>query len=156
MKNRKPTDKQIKNVYLEHHSNLALLSTAVAMVSLMIFMLLYMGTLGNVTPERAVMAYSVAPVIGVACWIIAAVLCLVIAVKKKIYLIEFAVYSLIMGFGLFFIYNMPAFFYNNFKNTYIVANWAKSLFVGMLTVSAVYLVVSVVWHLILATPKKKK
>lgn len=156
MKNKKSTDRQIRNLYCEHHSNLALLSTAVAMVAFMVFMLIYMGTLGNVSPQRAVMATSVAPVIGVACWVISAVMFLVVALKKKKYLIEYAVYSLVMGFGLFFIYNMPMFLYDNFKNAYLIANWAKCVFFAMVVVSVIYLLISVVWHFVLSTPKKSK
>ena len=156
MKNKKSTDRQVRNLYCEHHSNLALLSTAVAMVAFMVFMLIYMGTLGNVSPQRAVMATSVAPVIGVACWIISAVMFLVAALIKKKYLIEYAVYSLVMGFGLFFIYNMPMFLYDNFKNAYLIANWAKCVFFAMVVASVIYLLISVVWHFVLSTPKKSK
>ena len=102
------------------------------------------------------MATSVAPVLGVACWVLGAVMLLVVALKKKKYLIEYAVYSLVMGFGLFFIYNMPMFLYDHFKNVYFVANWAKCMFFAMVAVSVVYLVVSVVWHFALSTPKKNK
>ncbi len=156
MKNRKSTDRQIRNLYCEHHSNLALLSTAVAMVAFMLLMLIYMGTLGNVSPQRAVMATTIAPVIGVACWVLGAVMLLIVVLKKKKYLIEYAVYSLVMGFGLFFIYNMPMFLYENFKNVYFVSNWAKCVFFAMVVVSVAYLVVSVVWHIVLSTPKKNK
>ena len=156
MKNRKPTDKQIKNVYCEHHSNLALLTTAIAMVTFMVLMLIYMGTMGNVNPQRALMAYSISPVIGVVCWIAAAALCIIIATKKKKYLIEYAVYALVMGFGLFFMYKMPAFVYTAFKGHAIATNWAKTVFLAVAAFGTIYVIVSVVWHLILATPGKSK
>lgn len=158
MKNRKATEKQIKNIYCEHHSNLALLTTAVAMITFMVFMLIYMGTFqsGNYSMSKVDMAMGVAKVVAVACWIITAGLCVLIATKKKKYLVEYAAYSLVMGFGLFFMYNMPMFIYNAFSKFAFARSWAKTVFTALSLLSAIYFVVSVSWHLVLATPGKSK
>ena len=117
-----------------------------------------MGTFqsGNYSMQKIDLAMGVAKVVGVACWIITAGLCVIIATKKKKYLAEYAVYSLVMGFGLFFMYNMPEFIYKAFYNFKFIHSWAKTIFAGLSVLAVIYFLVSVTWHVVLATPKKNK
>lgn len=159
MKNRKPTNKQIKNMSCEHHSNLSLLSTAVGMIALMVLMLIYMGTFqsGNYSMNKMNMAIGVSTFVGVACWIAGAVLAIISVLKKKKYLIEYIVYSFVMGFLLFFMYNMPPFLHEAlFKGTPIYSQRAIWLFRGASAIAIAHFVISVIWHGVLATPKKAK
>ncbi len=159
MKNRKPTNKQIKNMACEHHSNLALLSTAVGMIAFMVLMLIYMGTFqsGNYSMNKMNMAIGVSTFVGIACWIVGAVLAVVAVLKKKKFLAEYIAYSFVMGFLLFFMYNMPAFLHEAlFKGTSIYNTRAVWLFRVASILAGAHFVISVIWHGILATPKKAK
>ncbi len=160
MKNRKPTEKQIKSIYCEHHSNLALLTTAIGMVAFMVLMLIYMGIVQGerFSQSRFDMALAIAPVAGIICWILAAVLGVVIAYKKKTYLTEYFVYSLFMGFALFFLFEPGklGFIFDWLYPTGIFNAWSVYAFWGTCIVSAIYFITSIVWHSVLGTPGKNK
>ena len=92
MKNKKATSRQIKNAYCEHHSNLALLTAAVAMVAFMVLLVIYMGEFQNMnyySYQKLEMSRGVSVGVGVASWIAAAVLSFVSVRKKKKYLVEY-------------------------------------------------------------------
>ncbi len=160
MKNKNVVKKEQKTVYCEHHSNLALLTTAVAMIAFMVLMLIYMGIVQGerFSQSKFEMALAIAPVAGVICWLLAAVLGVIIVGKKKTYLIEYFIYSLIMGFALFFLFQPGklGFLFDWLYPTGIFAAWSVNAFWGISILSAVYFVVSIVWHSILGTPKKGK
>ncbi len=153
MKNRKPTNKQIKNETCEHHSNLALITTVVAMISFVVLMIVYMG---DHNPARIEMAFTASRVCAAGFWIAAAVLA-VKSVRSRIkYLLEYIIYMIIVGFGLMFMYNMPHFVYELLEGTKIGMNWARAIFKGLSLLSVVYFLTSVIWHLVLATPRSAK
>ena len=160
MKNKNVANKQQKNVLCEHHSNLALLTTAVAMIAFMVLMVIYMGLMQGerFSQTKFDMALAIAPVAGVICWILAAVIGVVIAVKKKSYLVEYFIYSLFMGFALFFLFEPGklGFIFDWLYPTGIFNAWSINAFWGTCIVSGVYFLLSIVWHSILGTPKKGK
>ena len=151
MKTRKPTDKQIRNERCEHHSNLALLTTVVAMIGLVVLMFVYMGDHNSANIGLVI---SASKYCAAAAWIGAAVFAWNAVSKKKKYLLEYIIYLLVLGAGLFFMYSMPDFVYELIKGTYLSRNWARSIFKVTAISLVVYSLVSLVWHVILATPRK--
>jgi hypothetical protein len=152
MKKKISAEKQLKNAYCEKHSNLALITTALAMISFVVLMPVYMG---DHNPMRVSLALGASKAGGVLAWIAAAVIIFVSVKGGKKHLAEYAVYLIIMGIGLFFMYNMPMFVYNLIKDTRFAFNWARNIFKILSAISAVYFVVSVIWHVVLASPDRK-
>ncbi len=155
MKNKNVTNKQEKNVYCEHHSNLALLTTAAAMIAFMVLLVIYMGFKNY---QRLEMSIAVASFASIACWILAAVIGAVSVIKKKKYLVEYFIYTLFMGFALFFLFEPGklGIIFDWLYPTGIFSAWSVNAFWGICIVSGVYFLVSIVWHSILGTPKKGK
>jgi len=153
MKNRKPTNKQMKNERCEHHSNLALITTVVAMISFVVLMIVYMG---DHNPSRIEMAFTASRVCSVGYWVAAAILAVKSVKTGAKHLLEYIIYMIIVGFGLMFMYNMPHFAYELLEGTRLGMNWARAIFKGLSLLSVVYFLTSVIWHLVLATPKRGK
>jgi len=153
MKIRKPTEKKMKVLKYEHHSNLALLTTVIALISFVVLMLVYMG---DRTPQRIDMAIGASKFCAIGFWVAAAIFAVNAVRKNKRYLLEYIIYMIILGFGLFFMYSMPAFIYSLIKDTMLGLNWARAIFRVLSVGAVVYSIVSVLCHVILATPKKNK
>lgn len=153
MKTRKLTDKRIKMLKCEHHSNLALMTTVIALTSFVVLMLVYMG---DHSAARVGMAIGASRLCGIAFWIAAAAFAVNAVRKNKKYLIEYIIYMIILGFGLFFMYSMPSFIYPVIEGTIIASNWARGIFRVLAVGSVVYFIISVGYHLVLATPGKNK
>ena len=153
MKKKISEEKQLKNAYCEKHSNLALVTTALAMVSFVVLMLVYMG---DHNPSRVSLALGASKVGAVAAWIVAAVITFVCVKKGEKHLAEYAVYLIVMGIGLFVMYNMPMFVYRLIKDTRFAFNWARNIFKILSLISGVYFLVSVTWHMVLASPRGNK
>ena len=151
MKKRIPRKENI-NLY-EHHSNMALLTTVISLISFAVLMLVYIG---DHAPQKMELAITASKVCAVLYWITAAIFAVKAVRQSRRYLAEYIVYMIFVGFGLVFMYNMPIFVYNIIKNTIIASNWARAVFWGLTVVSVVYAVVSIAWHIILATPRRKK
>lgn len=141
-----------KNNY-EHHSNMALLTTVIALVSFVVLMIVYMG---DHSPQKAEMAVAASKFCAVVYWLIAALLSYNAVRKGKKYLAEYIVYMIIMGFGLLFMYNMPMFAYELLKDTFIATNWARVIFRVLAIGSVIYSAVSIGYHMFLATPRRTK
>lgn len=159
MKNKKATSRQIKNAYCEHHSNLALLTAAVAMVAFMVLLVIYMGEFQNMnyySYQKLEMSRGVSVGVGVASWVAAAVLSFVSVRKKKKYLVEYIVYAVVIGFGLFFLYQPGnlGFIFKLVQKTSFGFAWTRNSYKLLCILSAVYFVVSIVWHSVLSTPGK--
>lgn len=152
MKSKIPADKQIKKANYEHHSNLALITTALAMISFVILMLIYMG---ERNPARIDLAIGTSKFAAAGLWIASAILAVQSVRKSHKYLIEYIVYMIVLGFGLFFMYDM-GFLYHIFGGTTFAYKWARNLFKVLSVISAVYFLISVIWHVVLATPRKSK
>jgi len=157
MKKKQSENKQSKNLYFEHHSNLALVTTAFAMVVFMILLITNSAVnVENFSQAKFNMALGVAPAAGIGFWILGAVMAVVVVTKKKKYLTEYVIYSLFMGFCLFFVFAPDKLGF--------IADWLQptglltsvNIYWGTTFVSVAYFVVSIVWHSILATPRKNK
>ncbi len=151
MDRKKTLSKHIRNERCEHHSNLALLTTVMAMVSFVVLMSVYMGAHN---PANLELALGAAKYCAVAFWIGAALFAYNGVKKKKKYLLEYIVGTLVMGFGLFFMYDRPALIGRLVQGTYLQANWANGIFRGLAVLLVVYSFVSIAWHVVLATPRK--
>ncbi len=144
-------ERQIRNEKCEHHSNLALVSVVVAMVTFVVLMFVYMG---DHNPARVEMVVNASKYLAAGCWITSAVFAITAVRRKRKYLLEYLLVFLVLGFGLFYMYDMPNWVYEIIKNTTIAYNWAKAVFRALAIGLGLYTVVSIVWHGILATPKK--
>ena len=145
-----------KNVRInsyEHHSNMALLTTVIALASFVVLMIVYMG---DHSPQRVEMAIGASKFCAVLYWLISAVLSYSVVKKGKKYLTEYIVYMIITGFGLFFMYNMPMFMYELLKDTIIATNWARGIFRVLAIGSVIYSGVSIGYHMFRATPRRTK
>ncbi len=149
MKNKK--NASINNY--EHHSNMALLTTVIALVSFVVLMVVYMG---DHSPQRVEMAIGASKLCAVLYWAGAAVLSFNAVKRGKGYLAEYIVYMIIIGFGLFFMYNMPMFVYELLKDTVIATNWARGIFRVLAVGSVIYSGVSIGYHMFRATPRRTK
>lgn len=151
MKKRVPRKENI-NSY-EHHSNMALLTTVISLITFAVLMLVYIG---DHSPQKIELAITSSKVCAVLYWIVAAILAVKAVRGGRKYLAEYVVYMIFIGFGLVFMYNMPMFVYAIIKNTIIATNWARAVFRGLMIVAVLYAGVSIGWHIVLATPRRKK
>lgn len=149
MKNKK--NSSINNY--EHHSNMALLTTVIALASFVVLMIVYMG---DHSPQKAEMVVGASKLCAVIYWLISAFLAFGAVKKGKKYLAEYIVYMIITGFGLFFMYNMPMFIYELVKDTVIATNWARGIFRVLAIGSVIYSGVSIGYHMYRATPRRTK
>ncbi len=153
MDRKKKVNKYIRNERCEHHSNLALITTVMAMAGFVMLMFVYIG---EHNPANVELAMAASRYFGVALWIGAAAFAYNAVKKKKKHLIEYVIYTLILGFGLFFMYNRPNIFVNIVEGTFFEGNWASGVF-RVLSVSLVlYALVSIIWHACLGNPTGKK
>lgn len=152
MKTKLTYEQQIKKANCEHHSNLTLVTTAVAMITFVVLLIIYRGESNYLMID---MATSMATAIPVITWIAAAILAVKAVKTKKKYMAEYIIYMIVMPFGLFFMYNMPAFAIK-LMNKIGVAYSSRIILKAEAIVAAVYFVVSLTWHIILATPRKSK
>lgn len=150
---KKDLEKQMKNIKYEHHSNLALITTVMAMIGFVVLLFVYVGQHNIANPELVVNGTLYC---GVAAWIGAAIFAFNAVKKGKKYLTEYIVYLLVLGFGLFFMYNQPDFVAPLVKGTYFEYKWAKGLFSVLSFGVVIYSVTSIAWHVILATPGRCK
>lgn len=149
MKNKKNA---VINSY-EHHSNMALLTTVIALASFVVLMIVYMG---DHSAQKAEMAIGASKICAVIYWLGASVLSYNAVKRGKKYLVEYIIYMLITGFGLFFMYNMPMFVYELLKDTVIATNWARAIFRVLAVGSVVYSGISIGYHMYRATPGRTK
>ena len=152
MKNRKNTDKQAKHLMCELHSNLMLVTTTFAMLGFVVLMLIYMGMKN---PTQSGLATSTAQVSGILSWIAAAVMAVRSVKSHKRFLCEYVVYLIIMGFGLTFMFNIPMMLMGLVYYRLHITNWAQLVHFGLSVVTGVFFAVSIIWHGILANPKRK-
>lgn len=146
-------NRQIKNERCEHHSNLALVTTVVAMIGFVSLMFVYIGEHNS---ANALAIITASCYLGIAYWVAAALTAYRAVKKAHKYLVEYVVFLLVFGFGFFFMHNMPEFVYNIIAGTALAGNWARSVFKALAILLAAYFVVSVGWHVILATPGRGK
>lgn len=153
MKIKKSTNKQLRNERCEHHSNLALFTTVMAMIGFVVLMFVYIG---DHNPSNIGLAQTASKYCAAAFWVAAAFTSYNAVRKKRKYLIEYIIYMLVLGFGLFFMYSMPDFVYEMIKGTYFGGNWARGVFKVLSVSLVIYSLVSIMYHIVLATPAKKK
>lgn len=152
MKKKLSAETQMKKANYEHHSNLSLITTTVAMISGVVLLLIYRGESNYLMID---MAMSLATVIPVISWIAAAILAVKAVRTKKKWMAEYITYMIVMPFGLFFMYNMPDFAIKLLTKMGIV--YSSRLVIKLeAIVTAIYFVVSLAWHIVLATPRKAK
>lgn len=147
------SNRQIKNERCEHHSNLALVTTVMAMIGFVSLMFVYIGE-HNAAGASMIVAGS--RYLAIAYWIAAAITAYRAVKKSKKYLAEYIAFLIVFGFGLFFMHAMPEFVYDIVKGTYVGGNWARVVFKALSVILVVYFVVGVAWHVFLATPRKGK
>ena len=145
--------KERKNERCEHHSNLALVTTVMAMIGFVSLMFVYIGE-HNSANAAAIVTGSC--YLGVAYWVAAALTAYRAVNKGHKYLLEYIVFLLVFGFGFFFMHAMPAFVYNMIAGTALAGNWARNVFKFLAVILGAYFIVSVGWHVILATPGRGK
>ena len=150
---KKASYSSIKNERCEHHSNLALATTVVAMVCFVVLMFIYMS---SHNPGGAVRPSEISVAGAVISWITAAILAYNSVRKGKKYLLEYIVLLLVFGLGLFVMYDRPGFIRALVEGTYFQSNWARGIFKIVSVCLVAYSLVSIAWHIILATPRKSK
>ena len=153
MVSKKSSEKIIRHERCERHSNLALLTTVMAMVGFVVLMFVYIG---ERNPAHWSLVRNMSKICAVIFWIAAAAFAVNAVKKKKPFLAEYVIYTIIIGFGLFFMYTRPGFLRNVLEGTYLQENWASGIFKGVSILLVIYAVVSIAWHVILATPRKSK
>ena len=150
---KKSSEKIMKHERCERHSNLALLTTVMAMVGFVVLMFVYIG---ERNPAHWLLVRNASKICAVTFWIAAASFALNAVKKKKPFLAEYVIYTIIIGFGLFFMYTRPMFMRSLVEGTYLQENWAGGIFKGMSILLVIYSVISIAWQVILATPRKSK
>ena len=150
---KKSSDKLMKHEKYERHSNLALLTTVMAMVGFVVLMFVYIG---ERNPAHWMLVRNASKVCAVVFWIAAASFAVNAVKKKKKFLLEYIIYTIIIGFGLFFMYIRPRFLATIVEGTYLESNWASGVFKGISILLVIYSFISIAWHVILATPRKSK
>jgi len=147
--NKKRADNK-KNVSYELHSNLMIATTLLAMAGFAVLMMINMSMR---TPHLAMLSLRIASVGGVIAFAVAALLAYKAVKHNKKHFLEYIIYCIILGFGLTFMFNVPPFLVNFvYKNS---INWGSSSLAALMIVTAVFFVVSVAWHGVLASPRKK-
>jgi hypothetical protein len=149
----KSSDKLMKHEKYERHSNLALLTTVMAMVGFVVLMFVYIG---ERNPSHWLLVRNLSKVCAVVFWIVAAAFAVNSVKKKKKFLVEYVIYTIIIGFGLFFMYTRPSFLRPIVEGTYLQQNWASGVFKIIAVMLVIYSFVSIAWHIVLATPRKSK
>lgn len=150
---KKSSDKYVRHEKYEQHSNLALFTTVMAMVGFVVLMFVYMG---ERNPANWLLVRNASKVCGLIFWICAAFFAVNAVKKRKKYLAEYVIYTVILGFGLFFMYTRPVFLRTLVEGTYFDGNWAGGVFKLISVMLVVYSFVSIAWHVILATPRKSR
>ena len=150
---KKVKEKNLRNEHCEHHSNLALLTTVMAMACFVVLLFINMATHN---PLGAIRPWEIAQIACVIYWVAAALVAYNAVRKGKKYLAEYVALFVFFGLGLYLMYNRPAFMRALVEGTYFQGNWGKGIEVMWSAILVVYSVVSIAWHVILATPVRKK
>lgn len=148
--NKKKADNNL-NISRELHSNLMIVSTLISMIGFALLMIIYM-TMRN--PSLLSLTTTLPSVGGLVAWISAAILAYKAVKEKKKYFLEYIIYCIIMGFGLTFMFNVPRFISVLLYNNGIV-DVARITLIGLVALTGLFFVGSVVWHGVLASPKRK-
>ena len=147
--NKKKTD--TKHVSQELHSNLMITTTFFAMVGFALLMVISMSMRNY---NLVMLTIKIATIGGIAAFAVAAYLAYRAVKNKFTYLLEYIIYCMILGFGLTFMFNVPAFLVN-FVMKYSIS-WASYSLAGLMILTGVFFVGSVAWHGVLASPKRRK
>lgn len=134
----------------ELHSNLMIGSTFAAMIGFVVLLLI---NTASKNPSLYDITVSASVWSGVASWVIAAVFAYKAVKEGKKYFLEYIIYSLLMGFGLFFMHNVP-FFALSFVLKFGI-QWAQWTFRVLLALTGVFFFGSIAWHGIMASHRVK-